>query len=234
MQFYINTTKFIIGITIISVILLTTLTILKYIPHEVFDTSAKLGDTMNIVAPFINVVAAILIIQSFREQQKSNDIQTQQYNFDRINNLIIELQESMQKMSITVDYENEDETRPVVGKSYRVVKVLHQHLSDENNNRNNTTYIKNINVFYTDILKLLKLITMISKSIQSNNLDNDSKDYLTFKLMEELRYYIQYLNTIASFKNLNKPYHISIRDNISRTLKYVWPLFPSYNFNDID
>jgi len=234
MQFYISTTKFIIGITIISIILLTTLTVLKFVPPKLFETSAHLGDTMNIVAPFINVVAAILILQSFREQKKSNDIQTQQYNFDRISNLILELQSLMEKLKITIDFEDEDVTRPIEGRNYRAIKVLHECLKRVNDGLDEPGYIKNANTAYIDVLKILKLMVMINKGIGSNNLDKDSKEYLIYKFMEGVRLYIHELDDITKLVNLHRPYHTLIRDNIKQSMVYIMPLYHQYNFNDID
>ena len=97
---------------------------------EQFKNSGPVGDTIGgILGPFIGLISGVLVYFAFREQVKANKIVSDQLNFDRIDRMMIRIEDSRTKFEEICKTLNQELVLPPINIQFR--ESLMKDLNDQ-------------------------------------------------------------------------------------------------------
>lgn len=167
-----------------------------------FDTnSGAIGDTIGgITSPFVNLLGAILIYISFREQVESNKQQIENQNIDRFRSDYEEIKNEYHRVEI-----NEEEIEQVLRQAKYESPLELYSIDLELKKEGNIT-------FEYQFKYVLHLIIYFIDEVENSNLNYNSKKLFINKLYQfyysRLEYHLERIQEISEDCNYSVPFTI--------------------------
>lgn len=169
---------------------------------EFNEKSAHIGDTIGgITAPFVNLLAALLVWISFKEQVKANKLLSKETSYNFLNTLIKNFKNSYE------DFNQQNDTRISLVRDFNLddypidILISGTRYFPHYTNEDSTLYeIKRIYYNYHNIIiKIsgsINLFSTILDNIRNSNLDKNLKTSFLILINNEFLFYLEIISKL--------------------------------------
>ena len=179
------------------------------IPDWDFSKTGPMGDAFGgFLSPVMNLIGAVLVYFSFKQQQEANKLQFKALKEDRerVNALnkfkqIVNLMDDVKKLyeSFEVRYQQGNDPSPVIRKGQKAFKKFNEHLADSKQGIKIFNQIKIPRTTARMYINFLKVLAFTSNTVANYDYKYDhSKDVLLMKFINLISDFQKEVSSIVS------------------------------------